>query len=237
MGETPKLPRRSAEEGVIREMVGERLRQRWPSARIIHELPTRYSSNRIDMAAVTKDELVCVEIKSSRDVADRLEAQLEAFVPIATHMIVAVAPKWWPEPKALPPEPTKGRGVIIRYEEGPVPILVRGYSSRHFEAWTCCADTRAIRQVHGEWRFGRRGLPWPARMLDILHVAELEFIAERHRIPAMRPHLNLVEGIARRLTLNQVIEETCQALRARDAFCEGTDPPIKDRTATEATHA
>ena len=33
---------------------------------------TVYSSNRIDLAAVTETEIVSVEIKSSRDVLDRL---------------------------------------------------------------------------------------------------------------------------------------------------------------------
>ena len=59
---------RSSEELAMRDLVVPELRRRWPTARIIHELPTRYSSNRIDLAAVTESAIIGVEIKSSRDV-------------------------------------------------------------------------------------------------------------------------------------------------------------------------
>ena len=85
---------RSSEELEMRALIVPELRKRYPSARIIHELPLRYSTNRIDLAAVTEDEIVTVEIKSSRDVVDRLERQLREFAPISSRLICALAPKW-----------------------------------------------------------------------------------------------------------------------------------------------
>ena len=85
---------RSSEELAMRDLVVAELRRRWRSAQIIHELPLRYSAKRIDLAAITDAEIISVEIKSSRDVVDRLEAQVRAFLPISTRVIVALAPKW-----------------------------------------------------------------------------------------------------------------------------------------------
>jgi hypothetical protein len=84
---------RSGEELAMRALIVPELRKRYPSARIIHELPLRYSSNRIDLAAVTETEIISVEIKSSRDSLDRLEGQLRAFQPISARIITALAPK------------------------------------------------------------------------------------------------------------------------------------------------
>lgn len=85
---------RSEEEGQMRVIVEQHLRQRWPGARIIHEFPLRYSSRSLDMAAILPSEIIAVEIKSSKDVIDRLENQLRAFAPICTRIMVALAPKW-----------------------------------------------------------------------------------------------------------------------------------------------
>jgi hypothetical protein len=87
-------PGRSDEELAMRALVVPKLRARWPEARIIHELPLRYSKRRIDLAAVTPTEIIAVEIKSSRDVMDRLEAQIRAFLPVSQLVMVCLAPVW-----------------------------------------------------------------------------------------------------------------------------------------------
>jgi hypothetical protein len=73
----------------MRDLIVPRLRAEYPGARIIHELPLRYSERRIDLAAITESEIVSVEIKSSNDVSDRLESQMRAFQPISS-----LAPVW-----------------------------------------------------------------------------------------------------------------------------------------------
>lgn len=67
------------------------LRQRVPDARIIHELVLEQGGSRIDLAAVTSDMIVAVEIKSERDVLDRLNSQLEAAMKVADHVILAAS--------------------------------------------------------------------------------------------------------------------------------------------------
>jgi hypothetical protein len=204
---------RSAEELRMRELIVPKLRETWPSARVIHELPTRYSTNRIDLAAVTASEIVAVEIKSSRDVADRLEAQLRAFAPLCTRLVIALAPKW------VAPDAADG-GVRTKAQEA----IGRCYES-HFSTWTVDAGAGTVKGGFDSWQ--RPNHPWPARMLHILHVAELQSIAAGHRILTDKRanHWTLVRLCADLLTGREAVAAVCHALRTRNAFAAGTDAP------------
>jgi hypothetical protein len=52
------------------------LRRRYPGARIIHELKINNGVTRIDLAAVTHNRIALAEVKSERDVLDRLDRQI-----------------------------------------------------------------------------------------------------------------------------------------------------------------
>jgi len=66
----------SASEEEIRAAVVGRLRELMPDARIVHELNVAgQGSNRIDVAAIGKQAIVGVEIKSRKDVLKRLDEQ------------------------------------------------------------------------------------------------------------------------------------------------------------------
>ena len=70
----------SQAERDMRDLVVQRLRKLRPEARIIHEVNCWGSgSPRVDVMAVSPDELVGVEIKSERDTLDRLALQVKAF--------------------------------------------------------------------------------------------------------------------------------------------------------------
>jgi hypothetical protein len=218
-----KPTNRSDEEMAMRALIVPELRKRYPTARIIHELPVRYSTNRIDLAAVTESEIVSVEIKSSKDVMYRLEAQLRAFKPICSRIIAALAPRWneqLPPVKSVPypgvhhsrPQYTETQEIIRR---------VGGV-----EIWTVDAGASAITVTAGDYYRPRK--PWLAQMLDMLHVAELTEIAAHHQVCVhKRPnHLTLVSELVDMLQGREVVAAVCRALRARDAFCDGTDAPI-----------
>lgn len=217
-----KPANRSDEEMAMRALIVPELRKRWPSARIIHELPLRYSTNRIDLAAVTPSEIVSVEIKSSRDVMDRLEAQLRAFKPISSRIIAALAPRWNEKLPVLERKVEYGTSYALQYTETQQIIQnVHGV-----EIWTVDAAAASIAVTEpGPYRARK---PWLAQMLDMLHVAELVAIAGRHRIVvAKRPvHLTLVSDLVDMLQGREVVAAVCRALRERDAFCDGTDAPI-----------
>lgn len=69
----------SEAEERIRAKAEGMLRVIFPDARIIHELVLKQGGVRIDLAAVTADRLICIEIKSERDVLTRLSDQVAAM--------------------------------------------------------------------------------------------------------------------------------------------------------------
>lgn len=222
----PPRVNRSAEETTMRGLMVLELRKRWPSARIIHELPLRYSHRRIDLAAVTRDEIVAVEIKSSRDTTERLESQLRGFAPVSTSIIVALAPKW---NERLPYAEREVKGRVVYVEQfTPAQEIIRKFGETGVRTWTVDAVLGTV-TPDGDWR--RPGRPWPARMLDMLHVAELADIAARHRcLEATRrtTHEQLVSACNDLMTGRETLRAVCRALRARHAFARESDSPIVD---------
>lgn len=81
----------SAAEERIRAKGEAMLRALFPTARIIHELMLRQGGCRADLAAVTPDRLIGLEIKSERDVLTRLPAQAEAMDQVCDAWGVLVA--------------------------------------------------------------------------------------------------------------------------------------------------
>ncbi|MDE2104152.1 MAG: NERD domain-containing protein [Patescibacteria group bacterium] len=83
----------SAAEERIRGKAEALLRLRYPEARIIHELVLEQGGVRIDLAAVTADRIIAVEIKSEKDVLARLSRQLARAVEIAGDVWLCIAEK------------------------------------------------------------------------------------------------------------------------------------------------
>lgn len=220
--EQPKRVGRSSEELDMRALVVPELRKRWPGARIIHELPLRYSSNRIDLAAVTETEIISVEIKSSRDVMDRLEAQLRAFQPISSRIIAALAPCWNEQRPMVEKKLEFGTSYSPQYTE--TQQIIRKVGG--VEVWTVGVTAGKVEVTDGGPYRAKK--PWLAQMLDILHVSELVSIAHQHQVAvAKRPvHLTLVGDLVDMLQGREVIKAVCAALRARNAFDKMSDPPI-----------
>ena len=214
---------RSAEELRMRELVVDELRSMYFGARIIHELPLRYSHRRIDLAAVTEEDIIAVEIKSSRDVVDRLEDQLRGFIPVASRIIVALAPKWNPKRElvwvkdesgrqlGVYPPPSKAQEVIQRVG-GPV------------STWTVCAETGKVEHWDGRWAATHR--PWSCKLLDLLWRAELFQVAFEHGVyvPKSAPHATVRDACEAAMTGRQVRRAVCKALRQRNAFDKASDP-------------
>jgi hypothetical protein len=218
----PRKQNRSSEELDMRRLIVPELRKRWPGARIIHELPLRYSTNRIDLAAVTESEIVSVEIKSSRDVMDRLEGQLRAFQPISSRIIAALAPRWNEKLPMLEKPFQGGTSFQMQYTE--TQDIIRKVGG--VEVWTVDAGAGTIELTDGGPY--RSNKPWLAQMLDMLHVSELAEIANRHQIAvAKRPvHLTLVTDLVDMLQGREVVKAVCRALRSRNAFDKASDPPL-----------
>lgn len=206
----------------MRGLIVPRLRQDYPDARIVHELPLRYSSNRIDLAAVTPDQIIAVEVKSSRDEMRRLERQVRAFQPVSSKVIVALAPKW-----------LKPRGKKTAQESAQDILLRCG----RVETWAVCAQALTLDKVDGGWHV--QSAPWSAQLLDILWRAELEAIADQYSVivPRRRPsHAILRDACEAALTGRQIRSAVCAALRARVAFGRASDAAIPNSTVEESNH-
>lgn len=85
---------RSSAEAEVRDAVVARLRAIRPEARIMHEVNASSFGNRIDVLAVSRAEIIAVEIKSERDKLDRLPDQVKAMKGCAHHVVAAVHEKF-----------------------------------------------------------------------------------------------------------------------------------------------
>lgn len=207
----------SQSERDIRAAVVDRARELWPSARIIHELNVEHGQCRADIAAVTADTLVLIEIKSERDTLHRLGNQLRAFRPVSHHLIVAAHERWCRGSKY----PNCDIDPILRHAQCDAslwqyPEPDERYGLRHWSA------------PHTATR------PWPHRMLRLLWTEELRIIAAgagMNRVSRRSGH-TLADDLSLILTGRQVEQAVCATLRARQ-FAEA-DPPIEPM---EARHA
>lgn len=202
-------PFTSQSERDIRNAVVTRCRELWPTGRIIHELNVEQGTVRADLAVVTIDKLVLLEIKSERDTLSRLPNQLRHFHPVCHGIIVAAHERWC-------------RG--SRYPNCDIdPIL------RH-------AQCNALLWQHPEpaEKWGMRfwstphavARPWPHRMLRLLWTEELQDLAGRYGIKAKRiAGYKLADELALMLPGRDVEQAVCRALRVR-AFAEA-DPPVE----------
>lgn len=88
---------RSDAEAEIRDAVVAKLRRCRPNARIIHEINLLDGMVRADVMAVSRAEIITVEIKSERDKLDRLPDQLDAMRRCSHIAIAALHRKFIPE--------------------------------------------------------------------------------------------------------------------------------------------
>lgn len=82
----------SEAEGRIRIKAEALLRDLFPDARIVHEFDL--GGVRLDLAAITPERLVLLEIKSENDTLSRLDRQARWALRIGGPLIVCIAPRW-----------------------------------------------------------------------------------------------------------------------------------------------
>lgn len=200
----------------MRELIVPVLRDRWPTARIVHEFPLRYSANRIDLGAITETEIIAVEIKATRDthgVTERLAEQVRAFTPIAHRIIFALAPKWAADDSGA-------RRILSNMRQ----------AGLAWETWRVSAEAGTVDTLDApRWFDVRHSFPWPWRLLDLLWAEELREIAVSYRVLGAggTQHDVLRDKLAMVLTGRQAVMAACCALRGRAAFAAGSDPPVR----------
>ncbi len=183
----------SSEEAEMRDAVIAWGRAKWPNARVIHEL--QIGGCRSDLAFVLPDNLIVVEIKSSRDVMDRFENQMRQYTRHVPEIWIAFAPKWFEHVKRHAPH---GVG-WLQVADGKIEetfVFSERYSSDR------PAHMDAVRTVP---------------MLYLLLKPELQSLGRQHRlkIKSKMDCITLYRVLARGLTGDQIVNGVCAHLRAR----------------------
>ena len=82
----------SEAEARIRAKAERLLREHFPDARIVHEFDL--GDVRLDLAAITPERLILLEIKSELDTLSRLEKQVRVGLSLGGPVLVCFAPRW-----------------------------------------------------------------------------------------------------------------------------------------------
>jgi len=208
----------SEAEERIRLKVEAELRCLYPTARIIHELVLSTGVSRLDLAAVTEDQIIVAEIKSERDTLSRLQAQIAMAHEVADVTWVVVAEKhrdalahlsgqysFGPERPRNPPL----TGMWREHWQNPdyLPGLER--CVRLVET-----DDGFEKTQPGYWH---RRVTDPRAVFDVLWAQERRDAIARHGAPVLKTatcaqtHAWAVEN----MTGAQIRREVCRALRLR----------------------
>jgi hypothetical protein len=219
---------RSPAEAEVRDAVVAHIRAHRPSARIIHEINVScYGPNRIDLIAVSKAEIIAVEIKSAKDKLDRLPAQIAAMRSVAHRVVVGLHEKFLAESttheKARHYE-RDGKFYLRRLPDG---------WDHSVLAWVY---PRVRRTIDPSWEYDRleiwkmpqqrldAPLPWAA--LGLLWRDELYELCGSLRVSAgRRANMDeMTEALRWHCTGKELTLGICAMLRAR--HCIEADPEI-----------
>lgn len=211
VGAAQRRPFRSQDELDMRDAVERWGRPRWSGARAVHELVMNRGTNRADLAFVTPNHLVSIEIKSRWDGVDRLIPQIAMF-RLAT-------PECW----LVVDHRHERDAELIRYLLPSVGVAL-AFREKEY------GGPFRIEVSHDAQQFR----PDPEALLSLLWVAELSAEATMSRLVQGRSskppsHAALVK-LMLRLDPAEQIAAVCRQLRARDALWRA-DPPVPARLA------
>ena len=208
---------RSSAEAEVRDAVVARLRQARPQARIIHEINVAGTgSNRIDVLAVDRAEIIAVEVKSMKDKLDRLPDQINAMRSVSHHVIAALHEKHlvWKESRTIPDHKW----------------LERPPEARGADVW---AFPEAGAEQKRGWGVARWDDPRPSvtqappyTALNMLwHEELLHLCRSVGMVLPKRPNMaQMTSALKWNATGAQITKGVCAALRARN--CVEADEPV-----------
>jgi hypothetical protein len=203
----------------MRDEVAAYLRVQIPNVRIVHELVMGHV-NRADLAAIGRDRIIAVELKSSRDVLKRAEKQMDTFTALAHDAILVLDQKFFDRSPyksgearcAAPDGIDRSGGEIWHY---PQPAADAGLGGGSMYRWRMPRPT--LRQPRA---FNFLGLLWRAELVDE---------ALRHGVAATRKMdmVTMQAEMAWRMTGREIAEAVCRQLRMRK-FPEADAPFVHD---------
>lgn len=231
----------------IREKAEAYLRKNYPTARIIHELVLATGHIRIDLAAITENKIVVVEIKSERDTLKRLGSQVEFATYVANEIIVFINEKHTDALKAAIDFGKYGeRSFSLRQEFKDFIASHHDKNNKYTYAQAAAIDSYSrilIEREHSDTfevfnRFSKRNPKWHStfqhkRILGMLWASELTDICRKivSRYPFKIGSKNLricdaTEYILEHATGREIRQFVCHALLKRQFAC--ADEPVKE---------
>ena len=207
---------RSEAEEEIRVPVIRALRKMRPDARIMQEVNMDHGRNRVDVMAVSRAEIIMVEIKSERDKLDRLPVQVDAMRRCSHHTVAALHRKFMPEPDSVS---------LVRVEGMPWDILHWWHPSAQ--------DMAEAHHPAFEWREpsleDSLQVALPNYALSLLWRDELARLCADVGIPVpRRANMRLMERALRwGASGRDITLGICCELRRRSE-CAEADPPLED---------
>jgi hypothetical protein len=212
----------SAAEERIRSKSEAMLRTAWPEARIVHELVLEQGGCRIDLAAITPDRLIAVEIKSERDTLSRLAAQVRAASKVAGTIWLCVAEKHvsaiermadarLPFAEAKTPVVRQGKEVGWRFAENPAYLP----EIRHCTLFVEDHDgALRLKDGHRFWRDRERVLS-PSDQLAMLWAEELRSVCAGLDLGKRSTRRRCISLACEMLTGRQIRRAVCGELLTR----------------------
>ncbi|MBG6211537.1 hypothetical protein IWQ49_006225 [Labrenzia sp. EL_126] len=220
---------RSKDEWELRAAVVERLRELRPTARIIHEINVNFGNVRVDVMAVSREEIVTVEIKSKRDKLDRLPKQIEAMKGCSHISIAALHEKFLVEIETNEHVAHRVRDGLFFWDRPPEE------SRRAHEVWAFPLKVRCLDENRKRWDAVSSWRMREPSMLRVLPPGALHILwsEELHRLccklgikaPARANKDAMCRDIRWLASGKEITRGICDALRRRD--CLEADPPIE----------
>ena len=209
----------SSSELEIRYAVIDRIRNILPQARIIEEFAM--AGSRADIAAITEEQIIFFEIKSSRDKLDRLTSQINDFTNSSHETILVLDEKWFDK------KPYSNGNKRFVFDKSQ--YLSGHYNNLRIWAYpediakntpTCAMYSWDITNLEKMNPPGNRYMIW------LLWKDEMIEMAHRQNISLKKKHnmSQCVEILNWELPAKTIIKEVCFLLRKRQ-FAQA-DPPV-----------
>lgn len=201
---------RSDEELHLRDMVERWGRAKWPDARIVHELVMGRGEVRCDVALVTPNHIVAVEIKSSHDNVGRLLTQAGTYRLAVPELWIVCADRHVRDAN------------LVRYLMPSIGVAVPDTIRDGAMLWR----DRDLVELDPAGPF----VPHPEAMLSLLWVEELYAEATRAGVyqsgRKTRPsHAALVERM-KAFPADEITAAVCRQLRGREALWRADSPVV-----------
>lgn len=177
-------------------------RERFPAARIVHELVMDRGSVRADVCAIGTDHIAAAEIKSEYDGSDRLINQIAMFRLATPELWLFVAHRHVRDAEIMAYlMPSLGYAIADEIE------TKKAFNEGRVPAFSIKREATLFR-------------PDPEALLSLLWVSELTCEAVTHRLitPSKKPaaHAWLVRLCVEKLTEAEAMAAVCRQLRARE---------------------